>query len=203
MKTKVCTRCGKRKSLLEFNKASHHSDGLTSHCKCCLNLAGQNWVKNNKDKQAKRVSKYRKLNPWVATFANINQRCTNPNRNCYKFYGEKGIKNLFKNPKEIKFLWFRDKAYEMKEPSIDRINPEDNYCIENCRFIEKRINCGRSGYKGGKPILQFDLNGNFLQEWKSVTEAAKAQKSSTSNLSEVARGTQKSACGFMWRYKND
>ena len=44
---------------------------------------------------------------------------------------------------DFKELWFRDKAYELKEPSIDRIDRHGGYVKENCRFIERRENCGR------------------------------------------------------------
>lgn len=37
---------------------------------------------------------------------------------------------------EIKTLWFRDFAYLMKRPSIDRIDTYGDYVFSNCRFIE-------------------------------------------------------------------
>lgn len=37
---------------------------------------------------------------------------------------------------QIKQLWFRDKAHEMKKPHIHRINNDGDYCAENCVFIE-------------------------------------------------------------------
>jgi hypothetical protein len=34
-KTKVCSRCGKRKPLKSFNKNSAHADGMQSDCREC------------------------------------------------------------------------------------------------------------------------------------------------------------------------
>ncbi len=48
---------------------------------------------------------------------------------------------------DLKFLWFRDKAYNMEHSSIDRINPQKHYTLENCRYIEYRENCRQGGLK--------------------------------------------------------
>lgn len=52
-----------------------------------------------------------------------------------------------------------------------------------------------------KPILQYDLDGNFIKEWKSITEAAIAVETSTSCISRAAKGKEKYANKFQWRYK--
>ncbi|MCK4649189.1 hypothetical protein KAT51_06675, partial [bacterium] len=50
---------------------------------------------------------------------------------------------------DIKFLWFRDKAYNLGQPSIDRKDTYGDYSIDNCRFIEKVDNVRRAKAKRG------------------------------------------------------
>lgn len=75
-------------------------------------------------------------NPWMKAHRAAKARCENPNNNRYYCYGKRGIKFLLLSW-EIKYLWFRDKAYLMKKPSIDRIDNDGSYEMGNCRFIEK------------------------------------------------------------------
>lgn len=58
---------------------------------------------------------YLKNNPWLKSYYALRARCNNIKDDSYKFYGKKGIKALI-STKEIKELWFRDKAYNMDKP---------------------------------------------------------------------------------------
>ena len=49
-----------------------------------------------------------------------------------------------------------------------------------------------------KPVLQYDLNNNFIKEWISVTEANKYHKG---DIRACCRGKQKIACGYKWKFK--
>lgn len=50
---------------------------------------------------------------------------------------------------DFKELWFRDKAYLLKSPSIDRLDNSKGYIHGNCRFIERSEN-SRLGNLGKK-----------------------------------------------------
>jgi len=79
------------------------------------------------------------LEPWKKTYYYIKTRCDNKKATQYKNYGGRGIKCLI-TVQELKMLYFRDKAFAMKKPSIDRINNDGNYCLENCRYVEQSKN---------------------------------------------------------------
>ena len=52
------------------------------------------------------------------------------------------------------------------------------------------------------PILQYDLNDNFIKEWKDLVSLKEAGFINTSNISAVCRGNGKSIFGFKWKFKS-
>lgn len=53
-----------------------------------------------------------------------------------------------------------------------------------------------------KPVLQYDRKGNFIREYRSAEEAARATGvSDASNISRCCRGKHRSIGGFQWGYK--
>lgn len=55
-----------------------------------------------------------------------------------------------------------------------------------------------------KPVLQYDLDGNFISEYNSTINASIAvtgKKINHSNITQAAKGFSQKAHGFMWKYK--
>lgn len=52
-----------------------------------------------------------------------------------------------------------------------------------------------------KPILQFDLNGNILNEWNGLRECANELNISHCGISRCLNNKQKSYRGSIWKYK--
>jgi group I intron endonuclease len=52
-----------------------------------------------------------------------------------------------------------------------------------------------------KPILQFDLDGNFIKEYVSCAEAKKALNTTSVSINNVLTGISKTAHGYKWKYK--
>ena len=51
------------------------------------------------------------------------------------------------------------------------------------------------------PVLQYDLEGNFIKEWPSATACNEIGNQGA--ISNVCRQEQYSAYGFLWKYKDD
>ena len=62
---------------------------------------------------------------------------------------------------------------------------------------------GRTGADNpnSKVILQYDLLGNFINEWCGIAEAARNINASAKLISNCVCGNKKSACGYIWRAK--
>lgn len=53
------------------------------------------------------------------------------------------------------------------------------------------------------PILQYDLDNNFIKEWKDADTIVKELGLNKSKIQSCCRGKQKMSAGFKWRYKKD
>ena len=74
-------------------------------------------------------------------------------------------------------------------------------------MIPNGYNQTSGGYSGQgelfrKPVLQYDLKGNFIQEFESASEAARQLNVFKSNLTAACRGESTQCGGFQWKYKD-
>lgn len=100
--------------------------------------------------------------PWNKTLENIRARCGNPKSSKWFYYGGKGVKCLITN-EELKIAFFRDKAYLLDQPSVDRIDSSGNYIFSNIRWIEMRDNRKFRGlsHPSFRPLLKKFNNSIF------------------------------------------
>ena len=160
MKTKLCKKCNKICPISNFRQHNTSRDGLLYNCNTCQKKLDKIYYNKNKGRFLTKRKIYRHLNkekihdwnenyrmnyPWLSSYYEARKRCTTKNHNRYHRYGGRGIKCLISKD-EIKELWFRDKAWLLKKPSIDRIDNDGHYEYGNCRFIE----LGENSKKGSK-----------------------------------------------------
>lgn len=120
-------------------------------CRLCKNLYQTEYRKTHpeyvrryrvKDKNVQKAKGYptarrwRNLHPWLSHYNIARHRCLHGR---YVKYNR--IFNM--TLKDFEYLWFRDKAASMDKPSIDRINNDKGYFLNNCRFIELSENIDR------------------------------------------------------------
>lgn len=83
-----------------------------------------------------------KLNRWKRLRSWVYSRCHYPKSQSYYAYGAKGTKCLL-SWIDIAQIWFRDQAWMMTDPHLDRIDPDGHYEFKNVRFIEGKENLAR------------------------------------------------------------
>ena len=69
----------------------------------------------------------------------MKSRCNNPRNTFYNIYGGRGISyhedwENFDNFEK----WALSNGYS-EGLTIDRINPDGNYCPDNCRFVDRKV----------------------------------------------------------------
>lgn len=148
MNFKTCSHCKIEKNIINFYKDKSRVDGLFPWCKECFNKHKSEKYLNRKEKILKYQKNYHNKNkerilkhqreyydkfPWIKTYLDIIQRCTNPNNPKYKSYKNR-LGDITKE--DLKEIWFRDKAYLMEHPSIDRIDNNLPYTKDNCQYLE-------------------------------------------------------------------
>lgn len=101
---------------------------------------------------------------WKGMF----DRCYNPNAKNYKYYGSRGIAvcEEWLNSYESFRDWALSSGYT-EGLSLDRIDPNKNYCPENCRWITMQA---QQGNKRSNIVVTMDGITHNLAEWCEILD---------------------------------
>ena len=116
----------------------------------------------------------------------------------YNKYGEdKFIIYILERCQPIK-----DTLIYLEQKYLD-LNPEYNIEKIADRRFTKQIKIKTNKVK--HPVQQYSLDGNFIREFDSITQAAKqcGNKNKHPQISLCCQGKLIQACGYLWKYKND
>lgn len=93
---------------------------------------------------------------WI----NMRQRCYNKNKKDYSYYGGRGIRvedswHVFKN-------FLADMGEPLPGQTLDRIDPNGNYCADNCRWATRKEQT-----RNRRDTVRFEYKGENLpvSEW--------------------------------------
>ena len=91
-----------------------------------------------------------------SVWRDMKSRCYQPNNRAYKDYGQRGITvcDEWKNNPKAFCEWSLENGYR-QGLEIDRINVNDGYSPNNCRFVTRRtncLNCRRTLLYHGEPL---------------------------------------------------
>lgn len=103
-----------------------------------------------------------KRHPVYMTWANILQRCENPNDTQYKNYGARGIKVCTEWHEFIPFHdWAMANGWQ-RGVSIDRIDNNGNYEPDNCRWVTAKE---QARNKRNNHFITFNGKTQTMVEW--------------------------------------
>jgi hypothetical protein len=132
--------------------------------------------------------------PWKRCYENAKKRCENPNCPKYPRYGGRGIKFKLTYENMTK-LWYRDEAWKLKCPSIDREDNDGDYTYKNCRFIEMGENSRRAQ---AEKVIQLSDKNKIIHIWSSQTEAERKGGFKQSKISRAIQMKIKHK-NYYWR----
>lgn len=206
---KKCTSCLYEKPLSEYQKDASNKSGLRTKCKACsykatiewnrskIGVACRLWHKHNARSKSRGHDKPNYTREWLYDFVLNNSDFDS-----------------------IYSRWVASGYEKNLSPSIDRINDRIGYTKDNIRLVTlsenmqhawdaaKNKEYDNAGWRSGalgehRPVKQFSISGEFISEYKSVSEACRVTGASDSKICAVCKGGRLSHKGFQWRYSNE
>ncbi len=139
--------CGTKREVRDANLKS----GISKSCGCL----------HRETVSIKGVTHGRSGSPEYRTWKQMKQRCQNPKDQMYKHYGARGIGF---DPRWMKFESFFEDMGERPSSnhSIDRIDNDQGYCKENCRWATNGV---QARNKRTNRIVEFQGKRMVVKDW--------------------------------------
>jgi hypothetical protein len=116
------------------------------------------------------------------------------------------------NSKVLYTVWVDSNYDKWLRPSVDRLVNTLGYSLENIQLTSFRDNNQRSHNDASeglnivsllKSVDQYDLKGNFIQSYKSLTKASKATGQSAGAICISCNNKEYHAKKWLWKYSED
>ena len=106
--------------------------------------------------------------------------------------------NTIKTDNRVENIRWCDYKMNMNNPITK--NKVDNIRSSICRqdwYIDKQ----RYSQSHSKKVLQYNLNGVFIKEWRTISEAARAYNTSVQAISRCCNGIVRTSMNYIWKFK--
>lgn len=186
-----CSRCG-----IEFNDANIGSNKYV--CKPCVNQYAKNRGRSKTGLISRIYNNQRKRS--------IAKKMELPSYSKYELeawmFGQEKFHSLFNK-------WVESDYDYMLVPSVDRIDDYKPYTFSNIQLMTWEENKEKGhedirnnkNKKKNKPIIQFSIYGERLNDYDSAMIAEHSTGIAHENIAKVLKGKRKTAGGFIWEYK--
>lgn len=100
-------------------------------------------------------------------YHNMKTRCTNPNYDKYQYYGGKGIKicDEWMDSWYAFCDWAEENGYR-DDLTLDRINPNGDYCPSNCRWVSIKE---QANNRSSNHMITYNGKTQSIQKWADET----------------------------------
>ncbi len=126
-----------------------------------------------------------------------------------KKIGTNGYPKGLKRPKEFgeKISSHPTRNIKIGEGNKGKKKPQVGIKLQGIPKTEQHkqniSNSSKGKTRNNKPVLQYDLDGNFIKEWEGASYAAKLNNWNPGNITDCCRGRQKTSYKYVWKFKNN
>lgn len=112
--------------------------------------------------------------------------------------------------KQLYDTWVRSGMTKDTRPSCDRHDDELPYTFDNLQLVTWKENCDK-GYARKiagtgvyarllRPVVKYTLDGEFIEVYVSISEAARQNGVSDSNIHNACSGVYSTSGGYTWQF---
>lgn len=182
-----CTKCKCGKDVSEFNSGDYKVHILTGTCRKCKSK----YAKHFRLTVFGLIKKLYERQKYTSKVTCNRELCYTFKEFCNWILSQKHFYRLFTN--------WRDSGYEKDlKPTVDRADSKIGYHFGNIQLVTHKYNWNIKGARDkGKPIDQFDLDGNFIRYYYSFESAGRVLGISSTHISRCIK-SGKSCKGYIF-----